>query len=165
MLMTIAAFALLAVGLGVLLVATQRVRALGVMLIVCGAVMLGLELRALDRERAQLRTLIADRDSLVEQYCRSLAFTLVSEVNEYRALTEDGVGPEAHYLRRFYLRSLSERRQVARMCVADGNNEKWFTCIPQELNEQTLDRIERLATAIKERKPWPCDEGVSDTKR
>ena len=157
--LAIAMFALFAFALGLLFVARRSLRFVGLALAICAAGLLALHLRAAGHDAMQLESEIARRDSLVGQYCRSLAFQLLSEVNDYRTLTKGDSDPlpiDALKLQNYYLHSLSERRQFARLCIASGTEEaQWFACIPQALSEQTLARIEHAATAIQERKP--CD--------
>ena len=156
--LTVAALAAAAVGLVVLLRAAPRMRVLGLALAASSAMLMALQLRAADRELVHLRGDIANRDSLLDLACDSLAFQLRAAVNDYRTLSQHGVEPvpvDALKLQNYYLHSLSERTQFARMCVANGAAARWFACIPPTLSEQTLAKIEQAATAIQEHKP--CD--------
>lgn len=160
MLMLVVATALLGVAIVLLFTTARRWRALGLALLAGAAIVLVLQLRTAFREVAQLKREITRRDALVDGYCKSLAFELLSDVGDFRVLSKglDPLPVDALKLQNYYLNSLSERRVFAPMCIVDGSGEEWFTCIPEDLNEHTLAKIEQAAIAIRDHKR--CGQGV-----
>lgn len=145
--LSIAAFALLAVGLVLLLVITRRSRRFlpVIALFIGSAALFAVRLRALDRETKRL-------DAWIDEGCRAVASDLESDVRRYRlAVAEHGADfdRQAHEVQRSYLKAGDPRRRWVRMCVSTQDADD---CLATDLNEHTLDKIERAAAAIRGRK-------------
>ncbi len=155
----IAAFALLTASLVVLFVLARKTRAFwaAAVLVACSAILFAVYARAMDRGAKKLSGEIATRDSLIHDYCSSLAESLLADVARYRAVTKnDPLSTEATRLEVRYQDVRSERISFARLCLATGTEDvEWLECLPPGLGETTIAQIERAADAIKQHRRCP----------
>lgn len=155
----IAVFVLLAASLVVLIVLARKTRAAwaAAVLVACSAILFAVHARAMDRGAKEQSGEIATRDSMIHDYCSSLAESLHTDVARYRAVTQkDPLSTEAIRLEVRYQDVRSERISFARLCLAGGTEDvEWLECLPPGLGETTIAQIERAADAIKEHRRCP----------
>lgn len=151
--LVISACVLVTVGIGLMLFKSRGARwawcASG---LVIGAIVLaGLQVRA-ESQRAET----LDRRNAEE--CRALALELESEAREYRMKSADSTFPAGAVssLQDRYLGASGGRSRVVELCVPPSR-AAWtpWDCLPTELDDRSVSRLERAAAAIRNRQR--CD--------
>jgi hypothetical protein len=120
-------------------------------LVVAAAVLVGLRLRAVS-----LR--LKDLDRWNAEECRTLALELESEAREYRTKSAGSTFPAGAVssLQDRFVGASGGRSRVVERCVPQ-TSAAWtaWDCLPPELNDRSVSRIERAAAAIRQRQR--CD--------
>lgn len=143
----VAAFALLAGGLVLLFVKARTQRWFGpvAVLFIGSATLFALHARAWRHEAKRLDEVLIDS-------CRYLESELNAIVFDYQTvMIADQKGASAPVdvlrVRDRYAKLIGSRRDWLQMCVPDATS-----CLPTALDERTVDKVERAAAAIGERK-------------
>lgn len=147
--LTVAACALLASALVVLLVKTRFTRWA---LVVAGLAIAAIVLIAaqLIRVNRQVRA----SDAWWTEECQTVARELESEARGYRMKSADSATPRVAVtlMEDEYRGALSQRLRIVEIC-APSTRSGWqaLDCLPPELNDRTVQTVERAAAAIKGR--------------
>lgn len=141
------AFALLVVGLVLLFMKARKLRWSWPVaaLFVGSAIAFAVHTRATNREAKQLNESLGDS-------CRYLTTELHTIAWEFRAAEEDGAKAplDPFRLRDQYTKIVNSYRDWLHACIPDAAR-----CLPTDLNERTVDTIERVTAVIGDGKRCP----------
>jgi cell division protein FtsW (lipid II flippase) len=143
----VVAFALLVVGLVLLLIKARKLRWVWPVaaLLVGSATLFVVHARATNYEAK-------GRDESLADSCRFLTTELHTVAWAFRAAEEDGAAAplNAYRLRDQYIKIRNRYHDWLRACVPDAAR-----CLPADLNEHTVNQIERVTAVIGDGKRCP----------
>jgi len=146
----VAAFALFVVGLLLLFMKLRKLRWFWSVaaLLVASAILFAVHVRATNREAMQLNESLVDGCRYLTSELHTIAWNFQSAV----VAKEKGVESPVDVLRvrDQYAKVVNSHRDWLQACIPDAAR-----CLPTDLNERTVDKIERVTAAIDPRKSCP----------